>query len=863
MATTFLLVFLPRVVALIWTSFVYYRYRGRFLPVLVAMSAAGVAAPLLAPETPEALDERHFLLVAFVFVCLGAIHHLCAQTQRNEEALRKTRGKLRRQTKKVAEVESALQGRHVESAESEPTGFRETDARGGSTKPIEGEMRQTRGGDASLGAEIIERKRAEDILAGYNRILEKWALGADLKEILDGLAFVVERRIPDSRCLILGRHANGQLRLEAAPSMPDEFVGDAERFLPQLFDDPDARDGIAPGRVSIGRRTTPEDGESRAGAGPAGDAAFRFNIRSGWIDPILSSDGKPIGALAVLFGEPREPIGRESAIAKESVSLAGLAIEQHATRKSLQESEERFRKLVETANVVPWEYDLVNRRLLYIGPQIGQRLGYPKEKWLEARFWREIVHDDDVERLVREVEEAAKAKTSHDVEFRVLAADGRVLWFRDIGSVVVGEQGPVELRGFSVDITAQKRAERERIALETRIQDAQKVESLSVLAGGVAHDFNNLLVSIVGSADMALGDLPRDSPARVWIEEIQNGGRRAAELTEQMLAYTGRVRIEATIVDLADLVREMARLLTTTISKKIRLSYDGPQALATAEVDATQVRQVVMNLITNAAEAIGDKEGLVRITTGVMEADAAYLEDDYSGGEDLTPGRFTWLEVSDNGRGMHQDTQARIFDPFFTTKFTGRGLGLAALLGIVRQHGGTVKVQSQVGVGSTLRVLFPFAEISTNSAEVELPVIDTRGGLLGRGCSILIADDEKGARMVAAAILRQAGFSVSTARDGHETVASFERGRDRFALVLLDMKMPGLGGEEVVPKLRAIRPDIPVLICSGYTEDETKDRFLRDDVEGFLAKPYRRDELINAVQRVLETARSNASAAGV
>ena len=270
-----------------------------------------------------------------------------------------------------------------------------------------------------------------------------------------------------------------------------------------------------------------------------------------------------------------------------------------------------------------------------------------------------------------------------------------------------------------------------------------------------------------------------------------------------------------------------------------------------------------MNLITNAAEAIGDKEGLIRITTGVMEADAAYLEDDCSGGEDLTPGRFAWLEVSDNGRGMHQDTQARIFDPFFTTKFTGRGLGLAALLGIVRQHGGTVKVQSQVGVGSTLRVLFPFAEITTHNAEGELPTIDTRGGLLGRGCSVLIADDEKGALMVAAAILRQAGFSVSTARDGHETVASFERGRDRFALVLLDMKMPGLGGEEVVPKLRAIRPDIPVLICSGYTEDETKDRFLRDEVEGFLAKPYRRDELIDAVQRVLETARSNASAAGV
>ena len=565
-------------------------------------------------------------------------------------------------------------------------------------------MRRPQGGIASLGAEIIERTRAEDILAGYNRILEKWALGADLKEILDGLAFVVERRIPDSRCLILGRHANGQLRPEAAPSMPGEFVRDAERFLPQLFDNPDARDGIALGRVSIRRRTTREEGQPRTGAGRGGAAAFRFNIRGGWSDPILSSDGKSIEALAVLFGDPREPIERESAIVRESVSLAGLAIEQHATRRSLQESEERFRNLVETANVVPWEYDLLNNRLLYIRPQIEQRLGYPTEKWLEKQFWRDIVHAD--------------------------------------------------------------------------------------------------------------------------------GGRRAAELTEQTLAYTDRVRIEATIVDLADLVREMARLLMTTISKKIRLSYDGPQDLATAAVDATQVRQVVMNLITNAAEAIGDKEGLIRITTGVMEADAAYLEDNCSGGEDLTPGRFAWLEVSDNGRGMHQDTQARIFDPFFTTRFTGRGLGLAALLGIVKQHGGAVKVQSQVRVGTTLRVLFPFAEISTNSAEVELPAIDTRKGLPGRGCSVLLADDEKGARMVATAIPRQAGFSVSTARDGHETVASFERGRDRFALVLLDMKMPGLGGEEVVPKLRAIRPDIPVLVCSGYTEDETKDRFLRDEVEG-------------------------------
>ena len=295
---------------------------------------------------------------------------------------------------------------------------------------------------------------------------------------------------------------------------------------------------------------------------------------------------------------------------------------------------------------------------------------------------------------------------------------------------------------------------------------------------------------------------------------------------------------------------------------KIRLSHDQARQLATAEVDATQVRQIIMNLITNAAEAIGDKEGRIQIETGVMEADAAYLDSTAASG-DLAPGRFAWLEVSDTGRGMDHKIQERIFDPFFTTKFTGRGLGLAALLGIVRQHGGTVKVQSRVGAGSTLRVLFPFAEGTPRRDEdTTIETAEGRGALPGRGRTVLIADDEKGARMVAAAILRQAGFSIATARDGHETLEVFSRGRDRMALVLLDMKMPGLGGEEVVPKLREIRRDVPVLICSGYTEDETKERFLRDEVEGFLAKPYRRDELIDAVERVLETARSNAAAAG-
>jgi PAS domain S-box-containing protein len=256
------------------------------------------------------------------------------------------------------------------------------------------------------------------------------------------------------------------------------------------------------------------------------------------------------------------------------------------------------------------------------------------------------------------------------------------------------------------DVTERKRAEQERRELEAQIQHAQKLESLGVLAGGIAHDFNNLLAVIIGNADLALRDLSDVSPARPSIDEIKTAGMRATKLTNQMLAYSGRGRFAVTALNLNELVEEMGRLLEVSISKKISLYYDLAAELPTVEADVAQMQQLVMNLITNASEAIGDDAGAVVVRTGVIEADPAYLSATYLG-KDLPPGPYVYLEVADTGCGMDADAQSKIFDPFYTSKFTGRGLGLSAVLGIMRGHRGAIRIDSKVGEGTTFRLLLP------------------------------------------------------------------------------------------------------------------------------------------------------------
>ena len=393
------------------------------------------------------------------------------------------------------------------------------------------------------------------------------------------------------------------------------------------------------------------------------------------------------------------------------------------------------------------------------------------------------------------------------------------------------------------DITELKRAEEERRAVESRLQQSQNLESLGVLAGGIAHDFNNLLTTILGNAELALLELPEGATAaRERIRPIQTASQRAAELCREMLAYAGKGRYIVELLDLNRVIEEMGQLLEVSISKKAVLDYKLASKLPPIQADATQIRQVIMNLITNASEAIGDRSGMIYIRTGALNCDRAYLREAYNA-DHLAEGPYVSLEVSDTGSGIAPEVRDRIFQPFFSTKFAGRGLGLSAVLGIVRAHKGSIKVYCEPGSGATFKVLLPAA---AGKAVPEAAVGPPTSEFRGHG-TVLVVDDEEGVRAVAKAMLTKAGFLVETAGDGREALETFRRRRDEIACVLLDLMMPQMDGEETFRELRRIRPDVRVILSSGYNEQEAGKRFSGKGLAGFVQKPYRQSELLSVV----------------
>jgi signal transduction histidine kinase/CheY-like chemotaxis protein len=397
------------------------------------------------------------------------------------------------------------------------------------------------------------------------------------------------------------------------------------------------------------------------------------------------------------------------------------------------------------------------------------------------------------------------------------------------------------------EIQEREKAEAERLAMEARVLEVQKLESLGVLAGGIAHDFNNLLVGMLGNAGLALLELPPDSQAREPITEIEIAARRAADLSREMLAYSGRGKFVIAPFDLSALVREMTHLLHVSIGKSVVIRYDLAPQPVIVEGDATQLRQVVMNLVVNASDAIGERNGVITLTTGVMAADRSYLASTFVD-EGLAPGDYAYLEVSDTGSGMDAATQARIFDPFFTTKFTGRGLGLAAVLGIVRSHRGALKVYSEPGKGSTFKLLIP----ASQEAAPDAPTAPAPSKARLSGC-VLVVDDEPVVRSVAVAILRRLGLEIVEAVDGEAGVAAFRDEPDRFGLVLLDLTMPRLGGADAFTQIRALRPKVPVVLMSGFNEADASGRFAGKGLAGFLEKPFSPQDLTRVVEEALRT----------
>jgi PAS domain S-box-containing protein len=500
---------------------------------------------------------------------------------------------------------------------------------------------------------------------------------------------------------------------------------------------------------------------------------------------------------------------------------AGLARER-AARTAAEESENRYRTLAEAIPQIVWSARHPGGEFDYVNERWSRTTGTPDTGALGHR-WMERVHPEDRRRIAESWNASRARCVQLEAECRLSTADGTYRWNLLRAVPVTKESQILKWLGTFTDLEEQKRAEQ-------LLGQRQKLESIGLLAGGIAHDFNNLLVGIIGAVSYTLDLLPSDHEGRSMLELALNSGERAAHLVRQMLAYAGKGRFLVEKVDLSESVHKTWDLIRASIPSSIQVQFLTRPGLPPLETDASQVEQIIMNLLINAAEAIApEKAGRIIVRTD-LERIAEPLSNVAS---DLEPGSYLLLEVRDDGCGMDEATKAKIFDPFFTTKFTGRGLGLAAVQGIVRNNHGAILVETAIGRGTSFKILLPPG--TTAAAPNVVPIDEAKVSGAGR---LLVVDDESTVLDVAKVALERGGYQVQVVTSGRQAVEMVRASADRFALILLDMSMPGMSGIEALAQIRAFNDKVPILLCSGYSEVEMRSRAEGLLVHGFLQKPF-------------------------
>ena len=522
----------------------------------------------------------------------------------------------------------------------------------------------------------------------------------------------------------------------------------------------------------------------------------------------------------------------------EDLRKATAAI--RAGERDLDLGRESLAKAQALAGIGNWEWEPATGEVRW-SDQMYRILGWepgavpPSLRLIMAR-----THPADRPALGRSLRRLLVGKEVPPMDFRAVLESGSPRFFH---SLLEGDPGPggkvLRLRGTLQDIT-------ERRTTEEALRQAQKLESLGVLAGGIAHDFNNLLSAIGGNLELAQLNMRPEPAAAPFLIRIEKILKRASELTRQMLAYSGKGRLVVKQLNLNQIAEEMPRLLEVSISKRVRLDYRFAPDLPPIEADGTQLLQVIMNLVTNASESIGDRDGTITLTTGTEHL-ANPQDQVESHGWSLAPGQYVTLEVADTGCGMSPETRRRLFDPFFTTKFSGRGLGLSAMLGILKGHSAGIRIRSREGEGSCFKLYFPACAAGAPPEPANPPA---RRARVATG-NILLVDDEPDILEATAELLAAMDFKVVMARDGLEAVELFQASPGAFSLVLMDLTMPRMDGREAFQLMRAREPDLKIVLCSGFNELDVARDFPCTSLAGFLQKPYTFQSLRDVVQQAL------------
>ncbi|MGA8833347.1 MAG: PAS domain S-box protein [Desulfomonilaceae bacterium] len=538
---------------------------------------------------------------------------------------------------------------------------------------------------------------------------------------------------------------------------------------------------------------------------------------------------------------------------KRSKEELELRVEERTAE--LKESRDRFQDLVE--NTPDWVWEIDEKGVYtYVSPRVQDILGYEPQEVLNRTPF-DLMDPEEAHR-VSDIFAALAAfrKPVMGLENTNLHRNGHAVVLETNVVPFFSSDGTLRgYRGINRDITERNRLEAERLEMERTLLHAQKLESLSVLAGRISHDFNNQLAVVLGNLELALTDLSPDSVAKESIMNAIEAADRSVELSLQMLIYSGSAFYLPQDIHVNELLNRTSDLLKSSVSKHVDLKLEIGDTLPPIKGDVDQIQRLVTSILDNAFEAIGNKEGAVRLSTGVLDCDEAYLSHNRLEMKP-EPGQFVFLEITDTGCGMDAETLRKLFDPFFTTKSNSRGLGMSEVMGIAKGHHGALFVVSQLGKGTTVQVLFPVSNESQASSLSDRESVETKSsapGVPSRGKTILLVDDEEGVRDLTVRRLNVLGYDTITAADGAQGVRILRERLNEIDLVILDFAMPRMDGLEAFEELIRIKPDVKVILCSGYTEDAVLRSFTGQHAAAVLHKPYKIEDLKGKLDRLLGT----------